>query len=117
LVGLAGPYDVDELDASTSDALFGAGGDPGARDAANPRTYADQRPDLPVLLVHGTADDLVPTWFTEDFAAALTAGGHDVTTEYPERVTHLTVFRPEVAGPLIAAWLGLPASTPGPSGQ
>jgi acetyl esterase/lipase len=114
-VGLAGPYDVDELDASASDALFGS--DPGTRDGANPRTYADQRPDLPVLLVHGTADDLVPTWFTEDFAGVLAARGHDVTAEYPEGATHFTVFRPEVAGPLIAAWLGLPTATPAPSGQ
>ena len=43
-------------------------------DAANPVLLADQRPDVPVLLLHGDADELVPTQFSTDFAAALQAG-------------------------------------------
>lgn len=115
LIGLSGPYDVDRIDPTTVDALFGARSDRAARDRANPTTHADERPGLPVLLVHGTADDLVPLSFTEEFAAALTAGGHAVTTAYPEGADHVSVFSREVAGPIIAGWLGLP-TTATPSG-
>lgn len=51
-------------------------GKPGAR--------ADLRPEVPVLLLHGTADPVVPVSFTEQFAAALDGGGHELTTQYLE---------------------------------
>lgn len=113
LVGLAGPYDVTQFSGVAAN-LFGPDRpDPQTWDDGNPLTLADQRPDLPVLLVHGAADDLVPMSFTEDFAAALRAGDHDVTTEYPEGVTHETVYSAEVAAPIIGEWLGLaPSPTP-----
>lgn len=82
----------------------------------DPLILNDRRPDLPVLLVHGTADTLVPVGFTDDFAAALRRGGHDVTTVYPDGVTHDTVYSAEVAAPIIAGWLAAitPARPPGP---
>jgi predicted esterase len=64
-----------------------------------------------VLLVHGTADTVVPVAMSGLFADALTAGDHDVTREWPEGVDHAEVYQPEVAGPLVAAWLRL-APTP-----
>ena len=108
LVGLAGPYDVAKLGGMTS-ALFGPGRPDATRlAAANPVALAADRPQLPVLLIHGTADTTVPTSSTEQLAAALTAGGHQVVTEYPRGVGHQSVYSAGVAGPLIADWLGLP---------
>jgi len=108
LVGLAGPYDVAQASGEAAN-LFGPDRpDPASWGDGNPLTYVDRRPEVPVLLVHGTADDLVPVSFTEGFATALRAGGHDVTAEYPEGATHQSVYSAEVAAPLVAAWLGLP---------
>lgn len=69
--------------------------------------YADQRPDVPALLVHGAADDMIPVTFTEDFATALSDGAHQVATAYPEGADHFSVLDPDVAGPIIADWLEL----------
>jgi acetyl esterase/lipase len=107
LVGLAGPYDV-ELAADAAVNLFGR---ETQWDAGNPMLLADRRPGVPVLLVHGTADTVVPVAMSGLFADALTAGDHDVTREWPEGVDHAEVYQPEVAGPLVAAWLRL-APTP-----
>jgi hypothetical protein len=49
---------------------------------------------------------LVPIEFTEDFAAALTDGGHEVSAQYPEGVTHASVYSSEVAAEPITTWLG-----------
>lgn len=107
LVGLAGPYDVTQLGGLTS-VIFGPDGqDPAGWTAADPVALATERPQLPVLLIHGTADTTVPIAFTEQLAAALIDGGHPVATRYPEDVDHQSVYSAEVAGPLIADWLGL----------
>jgi predicted esterase len=74
-------------------------GKPGAR--------ADLRAEVPVLLLHGTADPVVPVSFTEQFAAALDGGGHELTTQYLEGVDHDTVCSAEVVAPIIAEWFGL----------
>ncbi len=107
LVGLAGPYDVVRA-ADVAANLFG----PERAETAgwadgDPATYAAQRPEVPVLLVHGNEDSTVPRGFTEDFAAALVAGGHPTTTVYLDGVDHMAVFRADVAGPVIADWLAL----------
>lgn len=108
LVGLSGPYDVSKVTGLTS-AIFGPDGPDAARAAAaNPVTLAGDRPQVPALLIHGTGDATVPPSFTEQFAAALKAGGHQVVASYPEGVDHQTVLWPTVAGQQIADWLGLP---------
>lgn len=112
LVGLAGPYDVVAA-AGQAQLLFGPESpDPNEWDAGNPLELADNRPDLPVLLVHGTADDLVPPDVSETFADALVAGGHEVELSVVEGADHMTVFSSDVAGPLIAAWLDLDQPSP-----
>ncbi len=107
-VGLAGPYDVRQVGSATTE-IFGPGvQDPAQWSAGNPVELAAERPGLPVLLVHGTGDDVVPLSFTEQFAAELVAGGHPVTVRYPEGADHQSVYSADVAGPLVADWLGLP---------
>lgn len=106
-IGLAGPYDVNKLGGVASE-IFGPDKKNTALwDSANPVLLAAERPDLPVLLVHGVDDDVVPVAFSEQFAAALVEGGHPVAVEYPEGVDHASVYSAEVAGPIIASWLGL----------
>lgn len=106
VVGLAGPYDVTRTGGAARD-LFGASqaDAPEAWADGNPLAWAAERPDLPVLLVHGEADDVVPTWFTTDLAAALEAGGHDVRTELLPDVDHMEVIRPDVVGDLVTGWV------------
>ncbi len=107
-IGISGPYDITEAFPAVAEAFFGPDRtDPATWDEGNPTAYADQRPEVPALLVHGTADEMVPITFTEDFAAALTDGGHEVTTDYSEGADHFSVLDPAVAGPVIATWLGL----------
>ena len=107
LIGIAGPYDITQESRPVAEAFFGPDRtDPATWDEGNPMAYADQRRDVPVLLMHGTAHDN-PITITEDFATALSDGGHDVTTDYPDGADHFTVLSPDVAGPVIADWLGL----------
>lgn len=107
VVGLAGPYDVVAA-ASYATNLFGPDlPDPADWAAGDPGTYAAERPDLPVLLVHGREDPTVPVAATTAFARQLEAGGHDVTVAYLDGVDHVGVIGATVAGPVVADWLGL----------
>lgn len=110
LVGLAGPYDVTLADRQARN-LFGPDlADPQDWTPGNPFARADLRGEMPVLLVHGTADAVVPVASTEQFATALEDGGHEVTVQYLDGVDHETVYSAEVVGPVIAEWLGLDGS-------
>ena len=107
LIGLAGPYDIRQF-ADAADALFAAPLDeaPAEWEAANPVIHADLRPEVPVLLLHGEADDVVPASFTTDFGTALAAAGHPTTVRVLVGEDHDTVYAAEtVAGPVID-WLG-----------
>ena len=110
LIAIAGPYDITKSPQPPWHRFFGGPEerDPETWTEGNPMAYADRRPDLPALLIHGTADYTVPISHTEDFSAALYEGGHEVATDYSEGATHLTVIGADVAGPAIADWLGLP---------
>lgn len=92
LVGLAGPYDIHQ--SRIGEDLFGVPQteDPEMWRDGDPLSWADARPDVPVLLMHGDADELVPTWFTESMAAALERGGHDVVAVYPQGARHNDLF-------------------------
>jgi acetyl esterase/lipase len=105
VVGLAGPYDVGGSGIGRN--LFGVDEPADAalwRDG-DPFTWAEERADVPVLLVHGQSDDLVPVSFTERMADALEAGGHEVQVELVPDAGHNDVFRPEVLADTLAAWL------------
>ncbi len=107
LIGLAGPYDVVRA-SGLAQQLFGPDNpDPANWSPGDPMQLANNRPNVPVLLVHGLSDDVVPTWFTEQFAAALEAGGHPVDVLYPDQADHFSIVSADVAAPIIAAWLEL----------
>ena len=105
-VGLAGPYDVARIP-EVAYPLFGVSPDaePDRWAAGNPLTYAASNPALPVLLIHGSADALVPVEFTEQFAEQLSSAGHPVETRIVAAATPGAIFRPPVLGHIIAAWV------------
>lgn len=108
LVGLAGPYDIrDFSDAAAR--LFAADADEATWDAANPVLLADRRPEVPVLLLHGDEDELVPADFSAVFADALREGGHATTLSTLPGVDHGEVYSAQVAAAPVTQWLaGLP---------
>lgn len=105
VVGLAGPYDLAQVDFAAE--LFGARRDeePALWREGNPVTWAQERPDVPFLLVHGDADPVVPSSFSTEFARTLEAGGHAVSLEVLRGVDHGQVVQGEVVGDLLARWV------------
>lgn len=113
LIGLSGPYDISQIP-DVAVALLGSSPseDPETWSDANPVERADLRPDIPVLLLHGDADDMVPVAFTTQFAEALKDAGHPTTVQVVPRADHQTIYQPEVAGDRVAEWLvSLPGAT------
>lgn len=106
LVGLAGPYDIHQAPAAGRD-LFGVAQeeDPELWRDGNPLTWAGERPDLPVLLVHGDADVTVGVSITETMAAVLTEGGHDVTAVYPAGAGHNSLITSEWVLDDLVTWI------------
>ena len=105
LVGLAGPYDIRAF-ADAAARLFPADADEATWDAANPVLLADHRPQVPVLLLHGGDDDVVPVQFSEDFAQALRTAGHPTTLTIQPGVDHTEVYSPAEAAEPVVRWLG-----------
>ena len=106
LVGLSGPYDISQIP-ETAAPLFATGpdDDPATWAAANPVERADLRPDVPVLLLHGEADETVPVDFTTQFADALEDAGHPTIVQVVPGVDHLGIFAADVAAEPVADWL------------
>jgi pimeloyl-ACP methyl ester carboxylesterase len=106
VVGLAGAYDLDAL-GDVALALLGApkAQAPDLWQRADVYAAAAQRPDVPVLLVHGTGDDIVPPSWSTRLRDSLVAAHHEVRLEQPKGVDHLGVYDPNVSGPLILDWL------------
>ena len=112
LVGLAGPYDIRDF-ADAAAALFAPAADAAERDAANPVLLAGHRPEVPVLLLHGEADEVVPASFSTDFGTALQDGGHPTTVTVLPEDDHASIYSAQTAAAPVADWL---ASLPQPSG-
>ena len=104
LVGLAGPYDIREFSDAAS-ALLDPDADPAVWAEANPVLLAARRPELPVLLLHGADDDVVPPDFSTDFAAALRGGGHPTTLTIVPGEDHDSIYTAQVAAGPVASWL------------
>ena len=84
----------------------------GGRPEQVPERYADASPaalvplGVPVLCVHGTADDAVPIAVSEAFAARARAAGDDVDLRVLEGTGHLELIDPDDAAWSVAAdWL------------
>ncbi|HMM93875.1 alpha/beta hydrolase [Phycicoccus sp.] len=106
LVGLAGPYDVRQVPEAAV-ALLGVRPeeDPARWVAADPLLLADRRPDLPVLLVHGDADDVVPPAQSRAFDLALRAAGHPTSLVVVPGAGHADAYSADVVGDLVAEWV------------
>jgi acetyl esterase/lipase len=106
LIAVAGTYDVDALPTVAVD-LFGVpkADAPEMWEEGNALRAAGLHPEVPVLVIHGDADTLVPMFFTEEFAAALTAGGHAVALHVIPGADHHAVYRPETVADLITDWV------------
>ncbi|MFP3914312.1 MAG: alpha/beta hydrolase family protein [Actinomycetota bacterium] len=106
LVGLAGVYDVTRLPALAY-LLFGALPEetPEAWLEGNPLLRAGDRPEVPVLLLHGQSDPLVPVSFTQDYAEALREAGHDTTVELVPGADHTDIYSASVSGDVIVDWI------------
>ena len=61
--------------------------------------------DLPVLLLHGAADEGVSPTFSEDFSAALGSAGHPVTLVLLPEVDHSGIYQVDAAAGPIAEFL------------
>ena len=105
-VGMAGPYELAEV-ASLVVALFGAAreADPAAWEGADPIRRGTERPELDVLLLHGTSDDAVAPEASAELAMALREGGHDVTLTLLPGVDHDELYTAATAAPLITDWI------------
>ncbi|HEU4491858.1 MAG TPA: alpha/beta hydrolase [Jiangellales bacterium] len=105
-VGLAGPYELAEVE-SLVVALFGAAreADPAGWDRADPIRRGAERPELGVLLLHGTSDDAVAPEASAKLATALREGGHDVTLTLLPGVDHDEIYTAATAAPLITDWI------------
>jgi len=109
LIGLAGTYDLARF-ADLAEPLFGgpASADPGRWRRGDPTAWArdpEVAPGLRILLLHGSADPLVPVAVSEAFEQALRAGGHRVELLVLDGVDHSRVYAAGVAGPPIERWL------------
>jgi acetyl esterase/lipase len=107
VVGLAGAYDVRGIERLAVN-LFGV---PEQDDRelwheGDVLAWVDERRSLPVLLVHGDADDVVPVAMSRELAAALSAADHPVQLEVLPGVDHNRVYQVDVVAPVLVAWLG-----------
>jgi acetyl esterase/lipase len=103
-VGLAGPFDVTQFTLVLA-SYFGTqyADDPAPWDDGSPFTHVGGNPELEVLLVHGSVDELVPVEFTENFGQALEEAGYLVAVEILEGLNHFDTRDPDLVGELIAS--------------
>lgn len=102
-VGLAGPYDVTRL-TQFLPSFFGTRYevDPGPWEDGSAFFHMGENPGLQVLLVHGTVDEVVPVYFSEEFGMALEAAGYAVAVEILDGVNHTGIHDPDLVGALIS---------------
>lgn len=107
LIGLAGPYEIGRYREELGP-LVGSSpaADPDAWRAADPIGLAAAAPPgLHVLLLHGTADDLVPGRMSTTLGDALRSAGVDVTVRMVAGADHLSLFTAPVAAGPVRRWL------------
>jgi acetyl esterase/lipase len=102
-VGLAGLYDVSQL-TQYLPSFFGTRYevDSAPWEDGSAFFHLGENPELRVLLVHGTVDEVVPVYFSEQFGEALEDAGYAVEIEILDGVNHTDTHDPDVVGELIA---------------
>lgn len=104
LVGLAGVYRLDSV-APIMEAMLG--GDrqtvPEAWEAVDPYSHLEAASGVVVTLVHGAADDIVPTASSQDLADALTAIGVTVAVQIVDGADHVDLIDPTITADLVGA--------------
>jgi acetyl esterase/lipase len=108
-VGLAGPYDP-TLYSAVLTGYFGTRleEDSAPWEAGSPYSYLDDNPDLRMLLIHGTEDDLVPIRSSELLAEAAADAGLEVALEELPGATHMEARSPNLVTDLIADFVKKP---------
>ncbi len=106
MVGLAGPYNTDRL-AIILGPFYGTdpAEDPAPWLAGNPLTYVADSRGVPILLMHGDADEVVPLPFTRELEKALTDAGKPVEVDVIGSADHNTIRDPRVVGDRIFEFL------------
>jgi acetyl esterase/lipase len=108
-VGLAGPYDP-TLYSAVLTGYFGTRleEDSAPWEAGSPYSYLDDNPDLKMLLIHGTDDDLVPIRSSELLADAAADAGLDVSLKELPGASHMDTRSPNLVTDLIAEFVKRP---------
>ncbi len=117
LIGLAGVYDVRGFPYALVDFFEGTPEQqPEVWRRGDPVGIVDAgvAPDgLHVLLVHGQDDAVVPLEQSQAFATSLSRADVPVALDLVADATHDTIYRAEVAAPIVIAWINnLPAGNP-----
>ncbi len=104
-LGLAGPYDIAGLGGVLAP-FFGVeqSEDPDVWSRGNPIARTSEAA-IPMLLIHGTADELVPVTVAEAFADALTAAGDPPRLEIIEGENHGGAAEPVIVNDLVLDFL------------
>lgn len=101
-VGLAGIYQIDAVEVIMQAFLGGTRAEiPETWEAADPFVLLDRAEGMEIVLVHGTADRVVPAAASELLAGALDEIGADVTLELVPGADHADVRDPDVTVDLI----------------
>jgi acetyl esterase/lipase len=107
VIAFAGMFEYQLLDSSgITFGSFLSEQDPELWASINPYEQLDQAAGVSALLIHGSADDVIPLASTERFSEALDANGADVTTHVLEGVDHFVAFDTalESAADLVDTW-------------
>jgi acetyl esterase/lipase len=105
-VGLAGPYDSNSLSRIMAVFFGGERQDiPDIWDSGNPLLLVEKNPGLRALLIHGDADPVVPSDFSQGFLEALIGVGAFAELAELPGADHPDARDPAIVGPLIVDWL------------
>jgi acetyl esterase/lipase len=108
-IGLSGIYDL-TLVGEYAWTMMGATAEEApelyARAATATYLATGGRTHIDALVVHGDADELIPTFVASDFAALLQARGYETQLTIAPGADHLATFQASVVAGTILTWLG-----------